>query len=219
MSAAARRAVLASVLLWTCAPSTLEAVGNIEVQALFKGQAVLLIDGARRSVRAGQRTPEGVTLISATSREAVIEIDGAQRTLTLGTRIGGAFPTPREQKALVPADARGMYLANGSINGVGVEFLLDTGATLVSINEPMAARIGLDYRRLGTPGHSMTAAGVVRIWRLRLARVRLGEIELMDVDGAVHEGDFPPLALLGNSFLSRVEMTRSAGAVLLRRQF
>jgi aspartyl protease family protein len=49
--------------------------------------------------------------------------------------------------------------------------------------------------------------------------VRIGEVELLDVDAAVHEGEFPPVALLGNSFLSRVEMTRAAGAVLLRRQF
>jgi aspartyl protease family protein len=206
-------------MFWASCAAAPAAVDDIEVQALFKNHAVLMVNGKRRSVRAGQSTPEGVTLISANSREAVVEANGTRHTLALGTRIGGGFPTPREQKVLVPADARGMYLASGSINGVGVQFMLDTGATLVSINEPMAASVGLDYRRLGTPGHSMTAAGVVRIWRLRLARVRLGEIELTDVDAAVHEGAFPPVALLGNSFLSRVEMTRAAGSVLLRRQF
>lgn len=159
-------ATLAGALLWVCATATNASVERIEVQALFKNQAVLTVNGKRRSVRAGQTTAEGVTLISANSREAVVEIDGKRRTLTLGTRIGGAFPTPREQQALVPADINGMYLANGSINGVSMQFMLDTGATLVSINEPMAARVGLDYRGLGTPGRSMTAAGVVRIWRL-----------------------------------------------------
>lgn len=209
---------LAGVLCWACCAAAAGA-DDIEVQALFKDHAVLLMNGKRRSVRTGQTTPEGVRLLSATSREAMVEAHGTRHTLALGTRIGGAFVTPREQQALVPADARGMYLASGSINGVGMQFMLDTGATLVSINEPMAASVGLDYQRLGTPGHSMTAAGVVRIWRLRLARVRVGEIELMDVDAAVHEGAFPPVALLGNSFLSRVEMTRAAGAVLLRRRF
>jgi aspartyl protease family protein len=215
----ARAAALAGVLAWSCVPAIGAAVQRIEVQALFKDQAVLTIDGKRRSVRAGQTTAEGVRLISANSREAVVEIDGKQRTLALGTRISGAFPAPREQQVLVPADVNGMYLVNGAINGVGMQFMLDTGATLVSINESTAARVGLDYRGLGTPGRSITAAGVVRIWRLRLARVRIGEVELHDVDAAVHEGEFPPVALLGNSFLSRVEMTRAAGAVLLRRQF
>lgn len=219
MNRRARAAALAGVLAWSCLPAIGATVQRIDVQALFKDQAVLMIDGKRRSVRAGQTTPEGLRLISANSREAVVEIDGKQRTLALGTRIAGAFPAPREQQVLVPADVNGMYLANGAINGVGMQFLLDTGATLVSINEPTAARVGLDYRAMGTPGRSITAAGVVRIWRLRLARVRIGEVELLDVDAAVHEGEFPPVALLGNSFLSRVEMTRAAGAVLLRRQF
>lgn len=58
---------------------------------------------------------------------------------------------------------------------------------------------------------------MVRIWRLRLARVSVGDVVLSDVDAAVHEGSFPPVALLGNSFLSRVQMTREDGAVLLRR--
>ena len=118
----------------------------------------------------------------------------------------------------VVADAQGMYLASGNINGVPVRFLLDTGATLVSINQPLADRLGLDYRR-GSESQSITANGVAPIWRLRIARVKLGDIELTDVDAAVHQGGFPPMPLLGNSFLSRVEMVRSGSSLLLRRKF
>ena len=100
-----------------------------------------------------------------------------------------------------------------------MQFLLDTGATLVSINESDARRIGLDYERLGTRGSSITASGVSPIWRLNLSRVKLGEIELRDVEAAVHAGEFPPLALLGNSFLSRVQMIRSGSAVVLQRKY
>ena len=112
-----------------------------------------------------------------------------------------------------------MYRSNGSINGVPVRFLLDTGATLVSINEADAKRIGLDYERLGTPGSSVTASGLATIWLVKLSRVTLGEIELRDVDAAVHRGAFPPIALLGNSFLSRLGMVRSGGAIVLQRNY
>jgi len=191
---------------------------RIEVQALFKNRAMLLIDGKRRMLRAGETSPEGVTLISASARGARVEMAGQQRELKLGNRIGSSFAGPREQQVRVVADAQGMYLASGSINGVPVRFLLDTGATLISINQPLAERLGLDYRR-GTASQSITASGMAPIWRLRIARVKLGDIELTEVDAAVHQGDFPPMPLLGNSFLSRVEMVRSGSSVLLRRKF
>ena len=49
--------------------------------------------------------------------------------------------------------------------------------------------------------------------------MKLGEIELRDVEAAVHAGEFPPLALLGNSFLSRVQMVRSGSAIVLQRKY
>lgn len=211
-----RAVVLASLLL---VPLAAAAAPRIEVQALFKGRAMLLIDGTRRMLAAGDTSPEGVTLVAADARGATVEVDGAKRTLALGSRIGSRFEGPREQQVRVIADGRGMYVANGFINGVSVRFLLDTGATLVSINAALARRLGLDYRGRGTPGESITANGIVPIWRLNLARVSLGDIELTDVEGAVHEGAFPPLPLLGNSFLSRVEMLRSGSAVVLKRRF
>jgi aspartyl protease family protein len=195
------------------------ALESIEVQALFKGRALVLLDGKRRMLSVGETSPEGVTLLKSNSKGAEIEVNGERRSIALGRRIGSNFAGPRQQKVRVLADAQGMYLANGSINGVALQFLLDTGATLVSISEPAAIKIGLDYKRLGTRGSSVTASGISGIWRMKVARVRLGEIELRDVDTAIHEGNFPPVALLGNSFLSRVEMTRASGAVLLQRNY
>ena len=207
-------------LLWlSLLPPALGAAPQVEVQALFKGRAMLMIDGKRRLLSAGQTSPEGVKLIGADARGARIEINGEQRTLALGSRIGSSFQGPREQQVRVVADAQGMYATSGFINGISVRFLLDTGATLVSINEGLARRLGLDYRGRGTPGESITANGIVPIWRINLTRVSIGDIELTNVEGAVHEGDFPPVPLLGNSFLSRLEMVRSGSSVVLKRQF
>jgi aspartyl protease family protein len=215
-----RYTLLACLLIAGAAlTSTASAVDTIEVQALFKGRVVVLLDGKRRLLKVGETSPEGVTLIRSNSKGAEIEIDGKRRTLALGRRIGSNFAGPREQKIRVVANAQGMYKSSGSINGVPMQFLLDTGATLVSISERDAKRIGLDYKRLGTRASSITASGVSPIWRMQLARVKVGEIELHNVEAAVHTGDFPPIALLGNSFLSRVKMTRTGSAVVLQRNY
>jgi len=207
----------ALVYAFSIAPA--HAVETIEVQALFKGRAVMLLDGKKRLLKAGETSPEGVRLIRSNSKGAEIEINGKRRTVQLGRRIGSQFAAPRAQKVRVIADAQGMYQSNGSINGVSMRFVVDTGATLVSINEAHAKRIGIDYERLGTPGSSVTASGMAAIWLVKLSRVTLGEIELRDVDAAVHSGEFPPIALLGNSFLSRLSMIRSGGAVVLQRNY
>lgn len=206
-------------LLFVLSLAPAKAVETVEVQALFEGRAVMLLDGKRRLLKVGETSPEGVQLIRSNSKGAEIEINGKRRKVQLGRRIGSQFAAPRKQKVRVIADAQGMYRSNGSINGVPVRFLVDTGATLVSINEAQAKRIGLDYERLGTPGSSVTASGVADIWRVKLTRVTLGDIELRDVDAAVHRGEFPPIALLGNSFLSRLSMIRSGGAVVLQRDY
>ena len=212
-----RHLLLATLMAAT--GSLVGAVDRVEVQALFKDRAVLLIDGKRRLLSAGETSPEGVTLVRSNSRGAEIRVDGTQRELKLGNRIGSNFQGPREQTARVHADAQGMYITGGAINGIPVSFVLDTGSTLVSISERLAVRLGLDYKRDGRASETETAAGIVRIWRIPLARVKLGEIELTDVEAAVLEGDFPSIPLLGNSFLGRLEMTRSAGAVVLTRKF
>ena len=92
-----------------------QAVDTIEVQALFKGRAVMLLDGKRRLLKVGETSPEGVTLITASSKGAEIEVGGKRRTLALGRRIGSNFAGPREQKIRVIADAQGMYRTSGSI--------------------------------------------------------------------------------------------------------
>ncbi len=207
---------LALPILLFVATSTAAAT-QIEVQALFKGRAMLMVDGKRRMLSEGQTSPEGVKLLAANARGARVEFNGEERTLSLGSRIGSNFKGPREQQVRIVADGQGMYAANGFINGVSVRFILDTGATLVSMNEALARKLGLDYRGRGTAGESITANGIVPIWRLNLIRVSIGGIELTDVEGAVHEGDFPPVPLLGNSFLSRLEMLRSGSSVVLKR--
>ena len=212
-----RGLILAALLAAALPPVGAASDPEIEVQALFTDRALLVVDGRPRLLAAGDTSPEGITLESASSRGAVVRVNGRRLELALGGRIGSDYAPPREQRVRVVADGAGMYRHPGTIDGIPVRFVLDTGSTLISLSEPLARRLGLAHRERGTPGESVTASGVVNMWRVRLARVTVGDIELREVDAAVLEGEFPQQPLLGNSFLGRVQMTRRDGALELAR--
>ena len=208
-----------SLILVALAPKPLQGAERITVRGLFKDKAILEIDGKQHLLRAGQTSPEGVKLISANSRKALVEDRGKRSTLTLGHSISSNFSAPRQQRLRIVPDARGMYRTTGSINGFPVQFIVDTGATLVSMSRNQAKRLGIDYRIEGQPAVSTTASGLSRIYRVRLKRIKVGEIELRDVEAAVHDGNFPPVTLLGMSFLSRLDIQRASGALELKRKY
>lgn len=210
-----RALALAGVL--ACAP--VSAVEKLSVRGLFKDTAILVIDGKQRLLRAGQTSPEGVKLLSADSKQAVIEIDGVRSSHRLGADIGSGFAAPENPTVRIWPTASNMYPVVGSINGLTVDFLVDTGATIVSMNSHQARRLGIDYAVEGTPSFAQTASGIAKVYLVNLKRVKVGEIELRNVKGAVHEGDFPTVTLLGMSFLGRLDMHRQGGVLELRKKY
>lgn len=200
-------------LLLSMLAATAAAVTKVTVVGLFKDTAIVVIDGTRRLLRSGDTSPEGVTLVSADSKEAVLEIDGEQKRYGLGGQIGGTYKKPDQVTVRIWPTPNRMFAVLGSINGYPVDFIVDTGATLVSLSGQQARRLGIDYRVVGTPSQSSTASGIAKIYLVNLDRVKVGDIELRNVGGAVHDGDFPPATLLGMSFLSRLNM-RQDGQVL-----
>ncbi len=107
----------------------------------------------------------------------------------------------------------GQYVAEGAINGAPAVFLVDTGATYVSLPMPLARRLGL---KLGHPVQVQTAAGPAAAYPTRLASVRLAAIEMRDVAALVTEGMDGEVALLGMNFLKRLEMTQRGEKLILR---
>lgn len=195
------------LLLFSTLPA---AADKVVVIGLFKNQALLKIDGRQHLLKSGETSPEGVRLISADSREAVLEINGETAAYELGTHISSRFSEPGAGAIvrLWPDPANGLYMANGSINGFAMDFIVDTGATFVSMNSLQARRLGINYRLEGREGLSQTASGPSKIHVIELDRVRIGEIELKHVTASVHEGEYPVHVLLGNSFLERVSLRR-----------
>ena len=206
------------VLLLSVTASSVSAVDNISIVGLFRDRAIVMLDGVQRVLIPGKPSPEGVILISANSQEAVLEINGSRKSYKLGERITTQFSAPQSQKSVTIApDGQGMYLVNGSINDFQVTFVVDTGASLIAMNKHQAKRLGLDYKLEGEPSLSSTASGMDKIYIVRLDRVMVGDIELHHIQSAVHDGDFPQVILLGNSFLGRISMKREGQLLKLEQ--
>ena len=109
---------------------------------------------------------------------------------------------------------QGHYLANGSINGAAVTFLLDTGATQVAVPIEVAQRLGL---QAGAPITISTANGRATAHRTRLARLELGDIVLTDVEALIAPGMGGDDVLLGMSALKQLEFTQRGGTLVLRQ--
>ena len=105
----------------------------------------------------------------------------------------------------------------GQINGKTVELMVDTGATSVGIGVEDAKRLGLNYQA-GQPVRVSTANGMTQGWRIKLSSVRVGDVEIFDVDGVVSSGSMP-YVLLGNSFLTRFQMTRTNDQMVLLKRY
>lgn len=119
---------------------------------------------------------------------------------------------PRE--VVLQSDRLGHYVAPGLINGRPVRFLLDTGASQVSVPAGLAARLGL---RRGRPGLVSTANGTATVYDTLLDEVALGGIVLRDVRAHINPGMQGNTVLLGMSFMRDLELIQRDGTLTLRQ--
>lgn len=194
------------------------AAPDIRVNGLFGGRAVLVINGKQRLLKQGQTSPEGVTLIESDSQKAVLEVDGQRMTLGLSEHISSSFQAAEIAEVRIPRAENGHYFVSGFINGRPVDFMVDTGATSIAMNLHHAEQLGVNFRR-GRKGAASTAGGVVSAYHVPLEKLTIGNITLHQVEATVVIGDFPSEVLLGNSFLSRVEMSEEEGVMVLRTKY
>ncbi|MBK9028701.1 MAG: TIGR02281 family clan AA aspartic protease [Propionivibrio sp.] len=191
---------------------------DVGLAGLFPGKALLTINGGRpRVVPLGVTTDEGVKVLSIEGETATLEIDGKKRVLRVGQNVASQSSTDGPAQAVLTADSGGHFLVTGNINGTTVRFIVDTGASMVSLGASDARRIGIDPSK-GLPGIANTANGQTMVSRVKLDTVRVGEIVLNNVDAMVHQNDLP-IALLGMSFLNRMEMQRNGETMTLKKRY
>ena len=192
---------------------------DVRVVGLFSSRAVVVIDGRQHVLRTGQTSPEGVKLIAADRESAVLQIEGNQVEARLDGRVSARKRSASVQEFQVWRNTAGMYTTVGSINGLPVSFLVDTGATKVAMNAGEARRLGIDYRVTGTLASVTTASGVERAWAVMLDSVTVGGLELSNVGAVVLEGSLPQQTLLGMTFLGRLELSNDGRLMTLRKKY
>lgn len=189
---------------------------KIRVQALFENKALFTIDGNRRLLKVGEASPEGVRLVATDteSERMIIERDGRREMLGLGIVAmprAAELPEPTLNASVVLQAAGKHFFADGAINGEKTRFLVDTGATAVTLSGDEAKRLGIEYTKGSKIVTASTASGDVPTYLLKLERVQVGAIELKNVEASIVEGRFPKEPLLGMSFLSQLDV-RSDGS-------
>jgi len=193
------------------------AATDVTVIGLFPGKAVITIDRkSPRTLSVGERTAEGVLLVSVDARGAMLEIDGKRQTLEMGQHFETADMSSQRTSVTLAQDGRGHFRTDAYVNGAHIRFMVDTGATLVSIPMSEAQRLGINYLK-GTPGYSMMADGRrVVSYRVNLETITVGDVTLYNVEGVVQGGGEP---LLGMSFLSRTEMRNDGQSLVLTKRY
>jgi len=204
-------AVLLAGAAFAAGAAEVSLIGTFETKA-----AIVSIDGgAPKTLRVGQSFG-GVTLVAIEKDRATVEIEGKRRVLVRGQTFSTAAGDSRQSATLIAGEG-GHYRADGLVNGGAVRFMVDTGASVIALPAADANRLGIEYRK-GRPAAVQTANGQTPAYLVRLDTVRVGGIELNNVESVVIEGGLP-VALLGMSFLNRVEIRHESGKMTLIRKF
>jgi aspartyl protease family protein len=118
----------------------------------------------------------------------------------------------------IPRDARGHFETEGRIEGQRIGFMVDTGASMIALNEKSAARFGLRPARGDFNATVTTANGTIKAARTRLAMVDVGGLVVRDVDAMVLPDEALSENLLGLSFLSKLKRFEYANGRMVLEQ-
>ncbi|WP_427913263.1 retropepsin-like aspartic protease family protein [Ramlibacter sp. MMS24-I3-19] len=219
MTERARLAGSLAVLAFAAAPAAWSQ--TVSLQGMLGNKALLIVDrSAPRSVAPGESW-KGVKVLSTQGDQATLEAGGQRFTLHVGeapASVGGTGgSTAVGTRIVLTAGSGGHFMANGAINGRAAYFMVDTGASMVSMAVGDAERFGIDYKG-GQPVQMTTANGTALAWRVKLGSVRVGDVEVREVDAVVSQQAMP-FVLLGNSFLTRFQMRRENDQMVLERRY
>ena len=212
---------LGAVLTWLVLAASPHAWAQaVQLAGLSSGKALLVINGeAPRFLSPGQ-TVAGVRLLSLGADSAEVDVSGERRTLRLGQApigMGQQAAPLANNRVVLEAGPGGHFVTAGQINGGHVQFMVDTGATVVSLGRADAERIGLKAGD-GKPVQMNTANGAVLGYQVRLNSVKVGDATLYDVPAVVMPMPMP-YVLLGNSFLSRFQLRRDNTQLILEKRY
>jgi aspartyl protease family protein len=169
--------------------------------------AIMVGLGTYMAQMADRMTATTPALANATSRKAVPAETVGQALALSGTR-----------SVSIPRDGRGHFQTEGRIDGQRIGFMVDTGASVIALNETSAARFGLRPSRGEYNATVSTANGTIKAARTRLAMVDIGGLVVRDVDAMVLPDEALSENLLGLSFLSKLKRFEYANGRMVLEQ-
>lgn len=212
------RTLKSLIVLSFCWGASIACAENVALVGVFPGKAVVVIDGGSPRTLAVGQSAGGVKVVSVEQNAAVLEVGGKRNRVRVGeSPVSLSGEGSNGGQVVLSADAQGHFLANGAINSASVRFLVDTGASSVSMGPSVATKAGVNYLK-GVPILSSTANGTVQAWRVNLETVTLGGMTLRNIEGVVMPQDMP-VVLLGMSVLNRLEMKRDGVSMTLRQRY
>ncbi len=168
--------------------------------------AVLVALGSFMAQLADKMTPVPAAA-NAAPRKASSETVSSETVAQAGLR-----------SLIIPRDPRGHFQAGGRINGQRLDFMVDTGASVVALNERSAARFGLRPSPSEYKATVNTANGTIKAAPARIAMIEIGELTVRDVDAMVLPDEALSENLLGLSFLSKLKRFEYADGKLVLEQ-
>ncbi|MFZ2267172.1 MAG: retropepsin-like aspartic protease [Azonexus sp.] len=198
--------------------SGLVAAQEVGLAGIMGSKVMLMVNGGEPQAVAIGQSLGGVKVLSIQGDQAIVEIGGKKRPLRVGQHaIGAAASGDGSGKIIMSADAKGHFHVLGTVNGASVRFMVDTGATMIALGASDARRMGLDFDK-GQKGMAQTANGTALVSKFVLETVTIGDVTMHYVDAVVMPTEMPE-ALLGMSFLNRMEMQRDGSTMTLKKRF
>ncbi len=200
---------------------------SVSISGTFGDKALISINGAPAKVVSTGEQLDGVRVIGVQSDRVTIEVAGQRRTLKagLGDSFTSSHPAPDNTKQeaghgsmVLTADTRGQFSTQVEVNGVSASFLVDTGASVVILSSGLARRANINLER-ATPITISTANGRAQAFRVVLNSVKVGSLSAYLVEAVVIEDAKLPFALLGMSFLNRMNMHREGDSLTLSQRY
>lgn len=188
---------------------------TLRVLLLMDAGARLELNGKTFFLKVGETSSDGLELLSSSTESAQVRYQGQTRELKVGREISTQFKKAELAELRLATVAGGHYLVRGKVNGKITDMMIDTGATSVAMNRHHAARLGISYRDAPRVPVS-TASGQAVGYAIQLESVTTGDIQVFNVKAIIIDADFPEIILLGNSFLTRVDMQVDNGVMILR---
>lgn len=196
---------------------------SVALAGMLGNKALLIVNGGAPKTVAPGESHQGVKVVSTAGDQAVLELSGKRHTVRVGDAPvsvgagGGTGGAGKGSRIVLTAGTGGHFFTPGQINGRAVQFMVDTGATSIAMSAADAERAGVNYKS-GQPVQMSTANGVTQGFRIKLASVRVGDVEVYDVDAVVIPQGMAHM-LLGNSFLTRFQMIRENDQMTLVKRF